>query len=319
LENKKDRFGLKATYVINYSVNPSNLCSSQCKFCHYHAQEGDPHAYILSQEEILAPLAQMKPKEIHITGGLNDSWNLKNSLSLITEIHRLYPNLFIKAFTAVEIDSFAVSSKTSPKVILQKLQVAGLQSLTGGGAEMFSPRLREKYCPQKISPESWLGIHQAAHSIGIASNATMLYGIGETDQEIVDHFLTLREAQDRSRGFSCFIPLAYQPEKNKPQDRGPSALENLRIIALARLLLDNFDHIKAYWPMIGLATAAVALSFGADDLDGTLGKERIAHSGAAKSPEFLSRTMMEDTIRSGGFVPMERGGDFTPVQPGPDV
>lgn len=313
-QNKYGRYGKKATYVINYTVNPSNICSSKCKFCHYHANEGDPHAYIMSPDEIIDQLKVLSPQEIHITGGLNDYWNFENSRALIARIRELYPDIYIKAFTAVEIDHFAVSMKTTIKDILTKLKAAGLQSLTGGGAEMFSERLRDKYCPEKISPAEWLDIHRQAHETGVGSNATMLYGIGETDEEIVEHFIMLREAQDKSGGFSCFIPLAYQPEKGNRNEKGPSALENLRIISLARILLDNIDHIKAYWPMIGVDTAAVALSFGADDLDGTLGKERIAHSGDSKSPDNLSRSMMEETIRSGGFVPLERCGDFSPVQ-----
>jgi len=182
------------------------------------------------------------------------------------------------------------------------------------GRQGANERMRRKYCHLKTSPEEWLAIHRTAHEIGVGSNATMLYGLGESAAEVVDHLIRLREAQDRSEGFSCFIPLAYQPDKAKAHDRGPSPLDNLRIMALSRLILDNIPHIKAYWPMIGIETAAAGLSWGADDLDGTLGEERIAHAGNARSPSALSAEMMRTTIRLGGFTPVERDGEFNPVE-----
>ncbi|MBI5700777.1 CofH family radical SAM protein [Candidatus Saganbacteria bacterium] len=310
MRNRLKRFSRNATFVLNLMVNPSNICDSQCKFCHYHALENDPTAYTMSKKEILGQVSKYNLKEVHITGGMNKHWPYKKSLELISSINKLYPALYIKAYTAVEIDRFANDEKRSVEGILTELKQAGLNSLTGGGAELFSTRMRAKYCPNKISPETWISIHHLAHKLGIRSNATMLYGLDETDEEIVDHLIALRDAQDASEGFSCFIPLAYQPSTNDRSGTGPSPLENLRMVALSRLLLDNFAHIKAYWPMIGVDTAAAALSWGADDLDGTLGKERIAHSGLASSPESLSRNMMIDIIKFGGFIPAERDGNF---------
>ncbi|MBI5399303.1 CofH family radical SAM protein [Candidatus Saganbacteria bacterium] len=309
LQNRLKRFGRQATYVLNLTVNPSNICDSKCKFCHYHAAEDDPTAYVMTLEEILKQIKELKPKEIHVTGGLNKHWPYKKSRELIAQIRKIYSALYIKAFTAVEIDRFAKDEARTAEEILLELKNSGLNSLAGGGAELFSLRMRKKYCPDKIGPKRWLEIHHLSHQLGISSNATMLYGLKESAEEIVDHLLALRAAQNKTGGFSCFIPLAYQREKGTDEN-GPSPLKNLRIIALARLILDNFKHIKAYWPMIGVDTAAVALSWGADDLDGTLGKERIAHSGSAVSPESLSRSMMIRTIEAGGFTAVERNGYF---------
>ena len=311
LKNRMNRFGRKASYVLNLAVNPSNICDSECGFCHYHASEHDPHSYVLTTEDILNQIKSFQPTEVHITGGLNKHWSYAKSLALITQIRSVHQKLYIKAYTAVEIDRFANDEKHSRLEILKELAAAGLNSLTGGGAEIFSERMRAKYCPTKIKPEAWLKTHHLAHGLGLSSNATMLYGLGETSEEIIDHLFALRDAQDKTGGFSCFIPLAYQPMKNNSSDYSSSPLENLKIIALSRLVLDNFNHIKAYWPMIGIETAAVGLSWGADDLDGTLGKERIAHAGDSRSPEALSRSMMIATIKSGGFIPHERRGDFT--------
>ncbi len=313
LANRTRRFGRDATYVLNLAINPSNICDAKCEFCHYHAEEGDADAYVLSEDDILRRIAELSPREVHITGGLNRFWSFQKACQLIGRIRELHPAVYIKAYTAVEIDRFARDEARAPGDILLALKAAGLQSLTGGGAELFSETMRSRYCPSKISAEEWLEIHRAAHERGLSSNATLLYGLGESAEDVVDHLLRIREAQDRSGGFSCFIPLAYQPAKDRPQDSRPAPLDALRITALSRLLLDNVPHIKAYWPMIGVETAAAALSWGADDLDGTLGGERIAHAGDTRSPSALSAEMMRATIRLGGFTPVERDGQFHPV------
>lgn len=313
LQNRLMRFGRKATYVLNLAINPSNICDGKCGFCHYHADEGDPHAYVLSEDDIIRRIGEFRPREVHITGGLNRFWPFPKALQLIERIRSLHPALYIKAYTAVEIDRFARDEKRSSRDILLDLKRAGLQSLTGGGAELFSESMRRRHCPSKISPDEWLAVHRTAHAMGVGSNATLLYGLGESLADVVDHLLVLRAAQDQSGGFSCFIPLAYQPDKGDPLDRGPSPLENLRVMALSRLILDNVPHLKAYWPMIGVETAAAALSWGADDLDGTLGEERIAHAGDARSPSAMSAGMMKTTIQLGGFTAVERDGDFNEV------
>ncbi len=313
LQNRLTRFGRNATYVLNLAINPSNICDRKCGFCHYHADEGAPHAYVLSEDDILRRIAELQPREVHITGGMNRFWPYAKARQLISRIRTLHPNVYIKAYTAVEIDRFAQDEKQTPDEILRALQEAGLQSLTGGGAELFSERMRRKYCPSKITAEQWLAIHRTAHALGIGSNATMLYGLGESAEELVDHLIRLREAQEQSGGFSCFIPLAYQPAKQNPADHGPSPRENLRVIALSRLILDNVPHLKAYWPMIGIETASAALSWGADDLDGTLGEERIAHAGETRSPSAMSAETMQTTIQLGGFTAVERDGVFNAV------
>jgi aminodeoxyfutalosine synthase len=308
LQNRTRRFGRTATYVLNLAINPSNICDGGCTFCHYHAEEGDAQAYVLAEDEILRRIQELAPREVHITGGMNRFWPWARSQDLIRQIRAHNPAIYIKGFTAVEIARFAQDTHQTPRQILQTLQEAGLQSLTGGGAELFAERMRRQYCPTKLTPDDWLAIHQTAHALGLRSNATMLYGLGESAEELVDHLLRLRTAQELSGGFTCFIPLAYQPGKEQPDATTPSPRESLRVIALSRLILDNIPHLKAYWPMIGLETAAAALSWGADDLDGTLGEERIAHAGAARTPRALSAESMQTTIRLGGFEPVERDG-----------
>ncbi len=308
--NRTKRYGTDATFVENLFVNPSNICSGTCGFCHYRAREEDPHAYILSEESILEQIERLRPSEVHVVGGLNTIWHFDRLVGLLKEIRRRWSEVYIKSFTAVEIDHFARQKRTTPADVLRTLAAIPIQGLTGGGAEVFSARLRKQLCPEKMSPYGWLSVHREAHALGLRTNATLLYGIGETADEIAGHLLALRDAQDRSGGFSCFIPLPYQPSKNDPDESGPTALYNLAMIACARLILDNFDHVKAYWPMIGLETAAAGLYWGADDLDGTLGDERIAHAGKTATPRMLTRAKMRETITAGGFRPVLRDGAF---------
>jgi len=311
--NRSKRFGENATYVVNQHINPSNICEGECGFCRYSARVGTNEGYVLEQEEILQKLEAAAPTEVHIVGGMNRIWDFAKSLELVRSIRALRPDIHIKAYTAVEIDWFARLEEVSPVRILQLFKDAGLDGLPGGGAELFSARMRKKYCPEKIGPDQWLEIHHQAHNLGIVTNATMLYGIGESSEERVDHLLALRDAQDATGGFSCFIPLAYQAAPGDQAQRQLYPGENLAVIALARLVLDNFDHIKAYWPMIGLETTSAGLSFGADDIDGTVGGERIAHAAGAKTPEEVTRDKMRETIRLGGFVPRERDGRFREI------
>lgn len=310
--NRIHRFAKVATYVTNLSINPSNICEGNCAFCGYSARKSDDHAYVLDEQTILGRIDRLNPVEVHIVGGMNQEWGFNRNLELIRTIKRQRPQMHVKGFTAVEIDWFARSEKTTPTLVLEAFKEAGLNALPGGGAELFSERMRSRYCPTKLSPEGWLHIHSLAHGMGISTNATMLYGLDESPEERVEHLLALRAAQDQTGGYSCFIPLAYQPwkETDKP---GPSVNTTLGVIALSRLVLDNVSHIKAYWPMIGLETTAAALSWGADDLDGTLGEERIAHAAGATTPKSTTRKVMEETIRLGGFTPVERDGWFTPV------
>lgn len=314
-ENRRRRFGLKATYVFNLQVNPANICSMHCTFCNYAASPQASHAYELSEDEILDKVARLAPTEVHIVGGLNRVWPYRRNLELVRELRRRYPDIHIKSYTAVEIDYFAKTEKISDEQVLKALQAAGMDAMPGGGAEIFSERLYRQHWKNKIGPRDWIRIHQLAHHLGIPTNATMLFGFGDTWAERVEHLLALREAQDHSGGFSCFIPLAFQPGTGKFITQGPTPLESLTVLAAARLVLDNIDHLKAYWPMIGLETAAAGLWWGADDMDGTISEEKIAHLAGATTPVGLARERMTETIQTAGFVPVERDGRFAPCRP----
>jgi aminodeoxyfutalosine synthase len=307
---KRDRYGDRITYVHNRHVNPTNLCVYSCKFCDYAAKKGDAHAYELQETDILRDLEDPMISEAHIVGGLWPGWNFTRSLALVRAIRGARPGLWIKAFTAVEIAYFARMQRCTTLEILEHMQEAGVDMVPGGGAEIFSERIHQALYKDKIGGDDWLRIHGEAHDVGLPSNATMLFGHIEHDEEIVEHLMQLRALQDRTGGFQSFIPLAYLPGETRLVPRAVSATRSLRIIALSRLVLDNFPHVKAYWPTIGLETASAALSFGADDLDGTLGKERIMQMAASDSPAALTRRFMEEIIRDAGQLPAVRNGQY---------
>ncbi len=309
-KNRRNRFGLKATYIFNQHINPSNVCTLACAFCNYGAQPDAPHAFSLDEEEILQSVAALNPSEVHIVGGVNEIWPFERSLQLIQSLRKRFPILFIKAFTAVEVAAFSRSSRQSIAGVLAALIAAGMDAMPGGGAEIFAERLRAKYWRNKIGPQEWLEIHRQAHEMGIVTNATMLFGIGDGWDERVAHMLALREWQARSGGFECFIPLPFQPGRGNIRAAGPSVAETLAVLALARLILDNIPHLKAYWPMAGLETAAAGLSWGADDMDGTIKEEKVAHMAGARTPIGLARRKMQETISLGGFEAVERDGWF---------
>lgn len=310
LANRRLRFGGKATFVFNLQINPANVCGARCTFCNYAASKNDPHAYVMSEEEILGKVAQLQPTEAHIVGGLNQVWPYERNLGLVRQLRTQYPDLHIKAFTAVEIAYFAKTARKSELQILEELKDAGVEALPGGGAEIFSERLWQQHWKNKIGPKDWVRIHQLAHALGLATNATMLFGFGDTWAERMEHLLILRQAQDQSRGFACFIPLAFQPGEGRFVSHGPTPLETLAVLAIARLVLDNIAHLKSYWPMSGVETAAAGLSWGADDMDGTISEEKIAHLAGATTPKGLARERMTETIRMAGFEPVERDGRF---------
>ena len=310
LANRRKRFGDRATFVFNLQINPANICGAGCTFCNYAASKSDSHAYVLSEEEILAQVAALQPTEAHIVGGLNQVWPYERNLELVRQMRRAYPALHIKCFTAVEIAYFAKTARKSEQQILEELVSAGMNALTGGGAEIFSERLHKRHWKGKIGPRQWVHIHQLAHGLGIPTNSTMLFGFGDTWRERVEHMLILRQAQDASKGFATFIPLAFQPGKGNFDTHGPTPLETLAVLAISRLVLDNIEHLKSYWPMAGVETAAAGLSWGADDMDGTISEEKIAHLAGAMTPKGLAREMMTATIQMAGFVPVERDGRF---------
>ncbi len=308
--NRSRRHGRRATYVFNLHINPANVCGAGCTFCDYAASRHASHAYVLTEQEIIAKIEQLEPVEAHIVGGLNQIWPYERNLALVRDLRERFPNLYIKAYTAVEIAYFAKTSGKTEETVLTELRTAGLDALPGGGAEIFSDRLYRLHWRNKTCPTRWVEIHQLAHRLKIPTNATMLFGFGDTWQERIEHLLILREAQDRSKGFVCFIPLAFQPGEGKFITHGPTPLETLMVLAVSRLVLDNIDHLKAYWPMAGIAVGAAGLSWGADDMDGTISEEKIAHMAGAPTPTGLARDRMQETIRMAGFEPVERDGSF---------
>ncbi len=302
---REARYERRTTFVHNLQINPSNICVRDCDFCGFAVLPGESGGYNLNEESILQNITESEPSEVHIVGGVNQEWGFSRSLQLIKQIRSAFPKIYIKAFTAVEVDWFAHQSNSSISEVLDKLKAAGLDCLPGGGAEIFSERIRKVLFPRKINANRWLEIHKAAHARNIPSNATLLYGLDETLEERLDHLFRLRELQDETGGFLSFVPLALQGGKNKM-----SPLDNLVVIAMSRVVLDNIPHIKAYWPMLGLSTAAVALSWGADDLDGTLGMEKVAHASGADSPKAMATNEMIRLIEEAGYEPHERNGSY---------
>lgn len=312
LANRQRRFGRRATYVFNLQINPSNICGSGCTFCNYAASKSAPHAYVLEEPEIFEQVERLRPTEAHIVGGLNQIWHYQRNLELVRSLRARFAGLHIKAYTAVEIDYFAKTAGLSESTVLDQLEAAGMDAMPGGGAEIFSDRLYRQHWKNKTSPEGWVRIHQLAHSKGIPTNATLLFGFGDTWNERIEHLLILRRAQEASGGFACFIPLPFQPGTGNFIENGPTPLETLAVLAISRLVLDNIPHLKAYWPMTGLETGAAGLSWGADDMDGTISQEKIAHLAGAATPVGLARAKMVETIKTAGFSPVERDGLFSP-------
>jgi aminodeoxyfutalosine synthase len=307
---REKRHGDICYFNVNRHINPTNVCVAHCKLCAFGRSPEAPGAYTFALEEIFQRAAQGVAEgatEFHIVGGLHPDLPFDYYLDLIRGLKQRFPHVHLKAFTAVEVHYYSRLAKLSLREVLVRMKEAGVDSLPGGGAEIFHPRVRRIICDHKVSGQMWLQIARTAHELGMRSNATMLYGHVETHEERVDHLLRLRELQDQTHGFQTFIPLAFHPA-NTPLSHlpGPTGLDDLKTIAAARLLLDNFDHIKAYWIMLTPRIAQVALRFGADDLDGTVVEEKIYHDAGATTPEYMSRVELERLIRAAGRVPVER-------------
>ena len=300
-------------FTFNVHVNPTNVCVLSCKFCDFAAKVGDDHAYEYSIEEIIE---QIPPgvHEVHIVGGHHPTIPFEWYEDLLRTIKVERPSVQIKAFTAAEIDYFHKRFKIAEAEVLERLIASGLDSMPGGGAEVFSERVRRELFRGKAGADRWIELHLLAHSLGLRSNATLLYGHIETYTERVQHLIRLREAQDESGGWLCFIPLEYQLGTTRLVPRQASPLDDLRVLATSRLMLDNFPHIKAYWVMTGEDTASIGLNFGADDLDGTIGTERIAHAALAPSPLGLERERIVRLVRSAGKIPVERNATYDVVK-----
>ncbi|HXW56857.1 MAG TPA: aminofutalosine synthase MqnE [Candidatus Cybelea sp.] len=307
---REQKHGNLCYYNVNRHINPTNVCVAHCRLCAFGRSPDAPGAYTFSLEQIWARAAQGVAEgatEFHIVGGLHPDLPFSYYLDLIRGLKERFPQVHLKAFTMVEVGYYARISKLSVRDTLLKMKEAGVDSLPGGGAEIFDPRVRRIICDHKVSGQMWLEIARTAHEIGLRSNATMLYGQIENAEERVDHLLALRALQDRTRGFVAFIPLAFHPANTAlshlPRTTG---FDDLKTIAVSRLLLDNFEHIKAYWIMLTPRIAQIALRFGANDLDGTVVEEKIYHDAGATTPEHLTRAELERLIRAAGRVPVER-------------
>jgi aminodeoxyfutalosine synthase len=297
-------------YNVNTHLNPTNVCVYRCSFCAFRADLKSPKGYVMSDEQILERAAEADRRgatEMHIVGGLHHQLPYEWYLNVVRIIHQEFPRLHLKAYTAVEWDWFSRLTGRPTHELLAEFQEAGLGSLPGGGAEIFHEEIRPQICEHKAGAEEWLRIHREAHELGLRSNATMLYGHIEKPRHRIDHLCRLRELQDQTGGFQTFIPLAFHPDNSRLSHLPkPSILTDLRIMALSRLMLDSFPHIKAYWVMLGIKTAQLALSFGADDLDGTVVHEKIYHDAGSDSPQELSVAAIRRLIEEAGRVPVER-------------
>jgi aminodeoxyfutalosine synthase len=302
--------GNAAYYNLNLHVNPTNVCIYRCPLCAYSRDEDDPRAYTMTDNEILArgrEASEAGCTELHIVGGVHPQKPFEWYRDILRSLHAAFPRLHLKAWTAVEIDRFALATKRPVRAILEELIAAGLGSMPGGGAEIFDPQVRARLCPRKADAKTWLDIHRAAHELGLRTNASMLYGHVETVEHRIDHLVRLRSLQDGTGGFQAFVPLAFHPENTAlSRLQRVSAFEDLRVMAVSRLMLDNFDHIKAYWISLGVGTAQTALAYGADDLDGTVRYERIHHDAGARSPQSLDVEELRSLIVETGREPIER-------------
>jgi aminodeoxyfutalosine synthase len=314
---REKRHGNITYYNVNRHINPTNVCVAHCKLCAFGRDPNAPGAYTFALEEIYQRAEQGVREgatEFHIVGGLHPDLTFDHYLELVRGLKQRCPAVHVKAFTMVEVHYFARIAKLSIEEVLHKMKDAGVDSCPGGGAEIFHPRVRKIICDHKTSGQMWLSTAKKAHEAGLRSNATMLYGHVETEEERVDHLIKLRELQDQTHGFVTFIPLAFHPENTALSHiPKPTGYADLRNIAVARLILDNFDHIKAYWIMLSPSMAQIALRFGANDLDGTVVEEKIYHDAGAKTSEFTPRAELERLIRAAGRIPVERDTLYRPV------
>jgi aminodeoxyfutalosine synthase len=310
-ERREALHGDKTFFNVNFHINPTNVCVADCKFCSFARLEPDaPAAYTMSIAEIQQKLIDRKHQpvtEVHIVNGLHHNLGFDYYKDCLRALKQVRPDIHLKAYTAVEIHYFAEKYGMSYRQVLEELREAGLDSMPGGGAEIFAERARRKICRGKADADQWLEVHRTAHQLGIRTNCTMLYGTVETIEERVDHMLRLRALQAETGGFQTFIPLAFHADNNDLQKLPPpTGIDNLRTYAVARLMIDNIPHLKAYWIMIGVKTAQIALSFGVDDLDGTVQEEKIYHMAGAETPQALSRVDLVRLIREAGRVAVER-------------
>ena len=307
---RERKHGNFAFYNTNIHLNPTNVCVYRCRFCAFRADLRDEKAYTFTDEMLRDRVLEGRAAgatEIHVVGGLHHKKSFDWYLNVVRVIEQTCPEIHIKAWTPVEISWFSLITKKPVRWVLEQMVDAGLGSMPGGGAEIFDEEVRRQICEHKADSDVWFDVHRTAHELGLRSNATMLYGHVEKARHRVDHLLRLRALQDETHGFQTFIPLAFHPENTQLSFIvKPDAVFDLKMIALSRLMLDNFDHIKAYWIMLGEQTAQLALGYGADDIDGTVVHELIYHDAGARTPEGMTIEQLHQLIREAGRIPLER-------------
>ncbi|MBZ5521716.1 MAG: aminofutalosine synthase MqnE [Acidobacteriia bacterium] len=314
----RERMHGNVTYFnVNRHINPTNVCVAACRLCAFGRKKDSPGAYTMALEEAFETAASGYSEavtEFHIVGGLHPDLPFQYYLDLISGLKERFPQVHLKALTMVEIAFLAKRGKLTIAETLQQLKNAGLDSLPGGGAEIFNERVRRVICDHKIDGDEWLDTARTAHKIGLKSNATMLYGHVENEEDRADHLIRLRNLQDETRGFQTFIPLAFHPANTPLQHLFPTTgMSDLKQIAIGRLVLDNFPHIKAYWQMMSAKIAQICLRFGADDIDGTVIEEKIYHDAGATTPQGMRRSELMRLITEAGREPMERDTMYRPV------
>jgi aminodeoxyfutalosine synthase len=312
------KVGNRASFILNRYINYSNYCILSCQFCSFARKKRDADGFQFSVDQIVEKAREalaLGISELHIVGGLHPSLPFSYYVDMLHALRALDPRVQLKCFTAIEILHLAWLAKKPVQQTLAELKAAGLDSLTGGGAEIFRPEIRSAIARGKESAEEYLDVHRVWHGLGGRSTCTMLYGHIESVADRVDHLRYLRQLQDETHGFVGFVPLPYQPENNDiPVQQPPTGFDTLRTIAVSRIYLDNFDHITAYWVGMGLKLAQVALNYGADDLHGTIIEEHIFHMAGAKSPQLQTEAQMVKTIREAGLTPVQRNTFYEPLK-----
>ena len=304
------RNGNNVYFIENMYINPTNVCEARCKWCGFRRDPNEEGAYTMSEEEILAYVEQrFTPglREFHIVGGHNHTVPFEYYVNTVRILKNKYPQMTIKAYTAAEIIFFAKISGLTAEEVLKELIKAGLDTLPGGGAEILTEDYRKKMSPDKATAEEWLQVHRLAHNLGLKTHATMLYGSIDTEADRLTHMIRVRELQDETNGYLCFIPLAVQPKKVTASIKmRTSAFDDMKTLAISRLMLDNFPHIKAYWINIGPQLTQMAITFGSSDIHGTLVEERISHAAGALTQSALTRDELVWLIKGAGRQPVER-------------
>jgi len=313
--------GDRVYFIVNRHINPTNICVNRCKFCAFSKSREEPLAYTMTLDEILSRAEEARYQnatELHVVGGLHPDLPFDFYLRMLRALRERFPEMHIQAFTAVEIDYFSQITGLPLEEVIRQLKDAGLGSLPGGGAEIFAPEIRNRICPEKITGDRWLEIMEGVHNAGLRSNATMLYGHVETLASRVDHMRRLRDLQDRTGGFQSFIPLAFHPKNTEIAKGYTSGLTDLLALAVGRIYLDNFRHVKSFWIMVGPKVAQVSLHFGVNDIDGTVVEEKITHAAGARTGQEMTVTELVTLIRQAGRIPVERDTLYNVIREWPE-